>query len=169
MPKSATDADLKKAYKKLALQFHPDKNKAPGTTDAFKAIGKALAILSDTQKRKNYDDYGPEFFDQTVGSSSSSNTSRHRSSHSSHNQYTYGNWNQEEFSADELFNLFFGRNYAAASHATHRARHHEGFTRTNVGQQHIVDFYLLVFLIYPIIPEFVGKILIFSGYFRPFS
>ncbi len=127
--------------KQKALQFHPDKNKAPGTTDAFKAIGKAFAILSDTQKRKHYDDYGPEFFDQTTSGSSSS-ASRQRTSHASRgdHHYNYSHWNQEEFSADELFNLFFGRNYAAASHATHRARHHEGFTRANVGGHHHIVF-----------------------------
>ena len=56
MLKSATDAEIKKAYKKLALQFHPDENKAPDATDAFKAIGKAFAILSDPQTHKYYDD-----------------------------------------------------------------------------------------------------------------
>jgi DnaJ-class molecular chaperone len=36
VPKTATEADLKKAYRKLALQFHPDKNKTSGATEAFK-------------------------------------------------------------------------------------------------------------------------------------
>ena len=44
MEKKASDADLKKSYRKLALQFHPDKNKAPGAGEAFKAIGNAFAV-----------------------------------------------------------------------------------------------------------------------------
>lgn len=40
--KDATDSDIKKSYKKLALQLHPDKNKSPGAAEAFKAIGWLL-------------------------------------------------------------------------------------------------------------------------------
>eukprot|EP00429_Kryptoperidinium_foliaceum_P113777 CAMPEP_0176298244 /NCGR_PEP_ID=MMETSP0121_2-20121125/59151_1 /TAXON_ID=160619 /ORGANISM="Kryptoperidinium foliaceum, Strain CCMP 1326" /LENGTH=204 /DNA_ID=CAMNT_0017639485 /DNA_START=77 /DNA_END=687 /DNA_ORIENTATION=+ len=56
VPKAAADADIKKAYKKLALQYHPDKN--PGNKQAeekFKEVAEAYATLSDPQKRRQYD------------------------------------------------------------------------------------------------------------------
>ncbi|XP_053572108.1 dnaJ homolog subfamily C member 18 [Bombina bombina] len=54
--KDANEETLRKAYRKLALRYHPDKNSSPGATEAFKAIGKAFGVLSDPVKRKLYDD-----------------------------------------------------------------------------------------------------------------
>jgi len=51
--KTATPADLKKAYRKLALKFHPDKNKSPGAEEKFKDINYAMTFYP-TRKRRKY-------------------------------------------------------------------------------------------------------------------
>ena len=61
--RSASDEDLKKAYRKLAMKWHPDKNPAVNKKEAeakFKQISEAYDVLSDTHKRKIYDQYGEE-------------------------------------------------------------------------------------------------------------
>jgi curved DNA-binding protein CbpA len=55
LTKGASDEEIKKAYKKLALKFHPDKNRAPNATDAFKKISTAFACLSNPDNRRIYD------------------------------------------------------------------------------------------------------------------
>uniref|UniRef100_A0A8C9DLD2 DnaJ homolog subfamily C member 16 n=1 Tax=Prolemur simus TaxID=1328070 RepID=A0A8C9DLD2_PROSS len=56
--RTASQADIKKAYKKLAREWHPDKNKDPGAEDKFIQISKAYEILSNEEKRAHYDHYG---------------------------------------------------------------------------------------------------------------
>jgi molecular chaperone DnaJ len=61
--KSATDDELKKAYRSLAKKYHPDKNKGDKTAEAkFKEISEAYAVLSDKEKRDQYDRLGKEAF-----------------------------------------------------------------------------------------------------------
>ncbi|KRX84961.1 DnaJ -like protein subfamily B member 12 [Trichinella sp. T6] len=113
--KSCTELELKKQYRKLALQFHPDKCSVPGATEAFKgmhiyiylffyayemyflvlAIGNAYAVLSDPKKRERYDMYGNE---SEVG------TTRRNG----FNEYDYTRGFEAEMSAEEIFNMFFG-------------------------------------------------------------
>lgn len=55
---SATDQEINRAFKKMALQYHPDKNKTSDATEKFQQINDAHEILSDPEKRKIYDKYG---------------------------------------------------------------------------------------------------------------
>ena len=53
--KTATEPELKKAYKKRALKLHPDKNSAPQAEEAFKRVNDAMMTLGDDSKRRLYD------------------------------------------------------------------------------------------------------------------
>jgi len=87
--KSADENEIKKAYRKLALKFHPDKNSAPGAEDAFKAISHAFATLSDADKRAAFDRYGDE---EAVPMRRQRRGHRH----------------SEDIDPEEIFNMFFG-------------------------------------------------------------
>src|SRR2546423_4695209 len=58
VPRSASADDIKKAYRKLARQYHPDVNREDGAEDKFKEIAAAYEVLSDEQKRARYDQFG---------------------------------------------------------------------------------------------------------------
>jgi curved DNA-binding protein len=58
VPKTATQAEIKKAYRKLARELHPDTNTSPDAEKRFKEANEAHAVLSDAQKRKQYDELG---------------------------------------------------------------------------------------------------------------
>ncbi|MBI2310218.1 DnaJ domain-containing protein [Candidatus Collierbacteria bacterium] len=56
--KSATEQQIKSAYRKLALQYHPDRNKESGATEKFKEVNTAYEVIGNPEKRKMYDQFG---------------------------------------------------------------------------------------------------------------
>jgi len=65
--KGATKAEIKSAYRKLALEWHPDRNKSPEAEEKFKEINHAYEVLSDDKKRQTYDQIGHDAYSQTKG------------------------------------------------------------------------------------------------------
>ena len=69
--KGASDDQIKKSYRKLAMKYHPDKNSAPGAEEKFKEIGEAYDVLSDPKKKQIYDQYGEDGLKGGMGAPSS--------------------------------------------------------------------------------------------------
>lgn len=66
--KSATTEELKRVYRKLALEWHPDRNKSANANEKFKEINEAYAVLSDPKKKASYDQFGHAAFSREAGS-----------------------------------------------------------------------------------------------------
>ena len=116
--KTATEGEIKTAYRKLARRYHPDVNKDPKAEDKFKEVNEAYQVLSDPEKRKKYDQFGSEW-------------QRYQSSGGQPGGFDWGRWqqapqggqpgyrtvSQEEFSDmfgglggfSDFFNTLFGQ------------------------------------------------------------
>lgn len=65
--KTATPEEVKRAYRKLALEFHPDRNKSKDAEEKFKEINEAYEVVSDQKKRSTYDQFGHAAFEPGMG------------------------------------------------------------------------------------------------------
>jgi len=99
--REATDSELKKAYRKLALKLHPDKCQQEGSEDAFKKVGAAYHCLSDSAKRRQYDLLGEEGMNGSSGF-------------------------QNNPDVEEVFRQFFGQNGMHGMHGGPGMRFHFG-------------------------------------------
>ncbi|XP_005998992.1 dnaJ homolog subfamily B member 4 isoform X2 [Latimeria chalumnae] len=102
--KGASDEDIKKAYRKQALKWHPDKNKSPNAEDKFKEIAEAYEVLSDSKKREIYDQYGEEGLKGGAGGSDGQGGTFHYTFHGDPHA-TFAAF----FGGTNPFEAFFGR------------------------------------------------------------
>jgi len=108
--KKSSQAEIKKAYRQAALKWHPDKNKSSEAEKKFKTINQAYEVLSNPQKRQQYDQFGHDAFDPASGSPGTGRTGPFAYTYSSGGN-PFGNANSGfgGFSDPfQIFETFFG-------------------------------------------------------------
>ena len=93
--KNASDAEIKSAFRKLAKQYHPDICKEENAEAKFKEVQEAYSVLSDENKRKQYDQFGHDAFNQAAGG--------------------YSGFNAQGFDFSDIFDNIFGNSFGFGS------------------------------------------------------
>ncbi|KAI1008031.1 hypothetical protein K3495_g204 [Podosphaera aphanis] len=96
---TVTEAEIKKAYRRISLLTHPDKNSYENADEAFKMVGKAFGVLQDKEKRAQYDRYGGDVESRFGRQQGGSRTEKSSNG---------GNMWEQELTPDEVFRRFFG-------------------------------------------------------------
>ena len=109
---TVTEAEIKKAYRKLSLLTHPDKNGHEHADEAFKMVSRAFGVLSDKDKKAKYDRFGGDPDSRFGGGAPQQNpfsgfAARQAGSRPPAGAGGAGMW-EEEISPEEMFNRFFG-------------------------------------------------------------
>ena len=124
LDRSATKADIKKAYRKLARKYHPDLNPNDKAAQArFQQINEAHEVLSDPEKRKKYDEYGKDWQHAEQFEQAKKQRAASGGFGGGEQSYSYsGNFDDDTFS-DFFEQMFGGR---ARAEGAHRGRHFKG-------------------------------------------
>ncbi|KAL5713074.1 hypothetical protein ACHQM5_015184 [Ranunculus cassubicifolius] len=147
--KTCSVEEIKRAYKKLSLKVHPDKNKAPGSEEAFKKVCKAFKCLSEEESRRQYDQTGlvDEFeYNQQH------NVRRRR-------RRTTNDFFQDDFDPDEIFRSFFGQTDVFRNAHVYRTRG----TRTHQREEVQGGFNIMILI------QLLPILIIFLLVYLPFS
>lgn len=105
--KTATDAEIKSAFRKLAKEYHPDVSKDPNAEQKFKEIQEAYAVLSDESKRKQYDQFGHDAFSGAGG-------------------FSGGGFDFSGFDFSDIFSDIFGSSFGFGGRSNYNSRSRKG-------------------------------------------
>ena len=123
LDKSADDSQIKKAYRQLAKKYHPDMN--PGDAEAeakFKEVNEAYAVLSDSEKKAKYDQFGHAAFDPSSGGSGFGGFGG------------FGGFDTGDFGGfGDIFSSFFGGGMGGSSRRNGPIRGDDVYTRVTIG------------------------------------
>ncbi len=111
--KDASDAEIKSAFRKLAKKYHPDVSKEPDAAEKFKEVQEAYAVLSDPNKRKQYDQFGSAAFDGSGFGGASG----------------FSGFNAQDFDFSDIFDNIFGNSFGFGSSGRGRTRSERGADR----------------------------------------
>lgn len=130
VPKEASEQQIKKAFHKLAMKYHPDRNKSPNAEAKFREIAEAYEALSDNKRRREYDQFGH-------GPSPGEDFGGGRQRNNHNGAYSSRPF-QQSFNFDDLFRDFdqFGQNH----HKHHHSHAHFNAHSKNAHAQHQKHF-----------------------------
>lgn len=126
--RTASDRDIKRAFRKLALKYHPDKNKEAGAEETFREMAEAYSVLSDQDKRSKYDRFGHGAFDG------------HGDTNGGHGFDSFATFNFDDFfkhfDDGEMFsNHAQFTKSSQSSHSSHQFNSHHGHHQAQFQQQ----------------------------------
>ncbi|KAK9084242.1 hypothetical protein Scep_030713 [Stephania cephalantha] len=143
--------EIRRAYKKLSLKVHPDKNKAPGSEEAFNKVCKAFKCLSEEESRRNYDQNG--ILDEFDHNQRCNNVRRRRYYRMGRTNTNVNVFFHDDFDPNEVFRSFFGQSDVFWTSNVRRTRRMDDWRR---GSDHThggldVNITLLLLLVFFIV------------------